>query len=183
MATKKTTAAVRKTAPAKQVKAAEPENLFGDEPVAQEQAQWSVDLKVKRLSKDAVLPVYATPGSACFDIVTTSQSVLAAGRAKVFDTGLAFEVPEGYVLKVYSRSGHGFKNGVRLGNGTGILDSDFRGELKVCLHNDSPDNLKVYKGDRIAQAMLVPIPKVAIVEVQELSDTERGTGGFGSTGR
>ncbi len=159
-------------------KAVEAENLFDPPafvvPVA--------DLKVKRLSKDAVLPAYATDGSACLDISTTSQGVLTAGRSKVFDTGLAFEVPDGYVLMVYSRSGHGFKHGVRLGNGSGVIDADFRGELKVCLHNDSTDNLKVYKGDRIAQAMLVPIPKIAVVEADELSDTERGAGGLGSTG-
>ncbi len=99
-----------------------------------------------------------------------------------FRTGLAFEVPHGHVLKVFSRSGHGFKYGVRLANGTGIIDSDYRGELMVCLKNDGPEPMVVHHGDRITQAMLVPIPQVELIEVQELSDTERGAGGFGSTG-
>lgn len=182
MATKKTTAAVRKTAPAKQVKTAEPENLFGDEPVAQEQAQWSVDLKVKRIGWDVKLPVYATPGAACLDIHSDSQLVIPAGGQRTLHTGIAVEVPPGFVMMAFSRSGHGVKLGVRLANGTGIIDPDYRGEVLICLRNDGTEMLKIYKGDRIAQFTLVPVPRINVIEVEELSSTERGAGGFGSTG-
>lgn len=99
----------------------EPVNLFA-QPV----------LKVKRLTKRAELPAYATDGAGCFDIVTTTTAVLLAGRQATYETGIAVEIPPGYVLKIYSRSGMGFNKGVRLANGTGLIDSDYRGELKVC---------------------------------------------------
>ncbi len=177
MATKKTATAAKK-APARRATPAPVEavNLFEPEPSR-------LQLKAKRLSPDAQLPVYATPGAACFDIVTTSQGMLHAGRQSVFDTGLAFEVPPGYVLKVYSRSGHGFKHGIRLVNAVAVIDSDYRGELKIGLRNDSREHVKIYRGDRIAQAMLELAPAVEIVEVDELSETQRGDGAFGSTGR
>lgn len=139
-------------------------------------------LKVKRLHDDAKLPVYATDGSACFDIHTDEQFSLLPGQSRAFTTGLKVEVPPGYALLVYSRSGHGFKNGVRLVNSVGIIDSDYRGELAVGLRNEGSDLFIVHPGDRIAQGMLIPVPAVQIVEVDELNATERGEGGFGSTG-
>jgi dUTP pyrophosphatase len=148
----------------------------------------TLQLKIKKLHPDAVVPKYATAGAACFDLHAIVENDIGAdavlpGHFYTFRTGLAFEVPSGYVLKVYSRSGHGFKYGVRLANGTGIIDSDYRGELMVCLKNDGPSEpLVVHHGDRIAQAMLVQIPQVELIEVGELSNTERGAGGFGSTG-
>lgn len=142
----------------------------------------TIPLNVKRLHRLAVLPEYATPGAACFDIATIEGVHLAPGQQRVLPTGLAFEVPDGHVLLVYSRSGHGFKYGVRLANGTGVIDSDFRGELKLALRNDSDTPFICWGGDRIAQGMLVPIPRCEIVEVEELSATERGEGGLGSTG-
>ena len=86
------------------------------------------------------------------------------------------------MLLIYSRSGHGFKNDIRLANCTGVIDSDYRGEVKVKLTSDGDCDFAVNAGDRIAQAMLIPVPKVELMAVTELSDTERGTGGFGSTG-
>lgn len=142
----------------------------------------TIPLNVKRLHRLAELPRYATPGAACFDIATIEGVHLAPGQQRVLPTGLAFEVPDGHVLLVYSRSGHGFKYGVRLANGTGVIDSDFRGELKLALRNDSDTPFICWGGDRIAQGMLVPIPRCEIVEVEELSTTERGEGGLGSTG-
>lgn len=139
-------------------------------------------LKVKKLHIDAVMPFYATEGAACFDIHSISHGVLPARCTLVLDTGLSFEVPEGYELMIYSRSGHGFKDDVRLANCVGVIDSDYRGEVKVKLTNDGPHLFTVDKGDRIAQAMLVAVPKVELVEAEELSDTVRGDGGFGSTG-
>jgi dUTP pyrophosphatase len=142
-----------------------------------------MNIKVKPLSALARLPEYATAGSACFDIATSSDSVdITPGSSAVLKTDLAFEIPPGYVMMVYSRSGHGFKNGVRLANCTGVIDSDYRGELMVKLHNDSSRIFSVNCGDRIAQAMIMPVQQVVFESVEELTDTARGAGGFGSTG-
>ena len=142
-----------------------------------------MNIKVKKLSAFAQLPVYATAGAACFDIATTSDSVdITPGSSAVVKTDLAFEIPEGYVMLVYSRSGHGFKNSVRLSNGTGVIDSDYRGELMIKLHNDSGRVFFVNRGDRVAQGMIVPVSQVTFDSVDHLSTTERGAGGFGSTG-
>ena len=100
-----------------------------------------------------------------------------------FSTGLAFEIPDGYQIMIFSRSGHGFNHDSRLSNCVGIIDQDYKGEVKVRLSVDYPTkDLIIKHGDRIAQAQLVPVTKAAFHEVSELSDSERGTGGFGSTG-
>lgn len=151
-----------------------------------------MQVKVKKLHQDAIIPQYATMGAACFDLHALTVdgayhigSNIYEGYAVVCGTGLAFEVPEGYALMVYSRSGHGFKFNTRLCNAVGILDSDYRGELMVKLTCDIDDDescLFVKPGDRIAQAMIVPVPVVEFVESDSLEDTERGEGGIGSTG-
>lgn len=141
----------------------------------------NVILKYKKVNKDAKEPIYATPGSACFDLYSTNYGLVPRNGSYVFNTGLAFDIPSSYVMLVFSRSGDGFKQGVRLANCTGVIDSDYRGEVKVKLRAD--EELKIVtKGDRIAQAMLVPIPLVLFQEVEELSETIRGEEGFGSTG-
>ena len=148
-----------------------------------------MQLKVQKLHEGAQLPVYATPGAACFDL----HACLPNGDAAVdtgshchatttVPTGLAFEVPEGHVMLVFSRSGHGFKENTRLGNCVGVIDSDYRGELMVKLTRDDGGMLFFTHGARIAQALVVPYPRVEFVEVDELSATDRGAGGFGSTG-
>ena len=141
-------------------------------------------LRVKRLHPDAVIPKYATEGSACFDLHAINEGYLDdIGHVnEIFGTGLAFEVPPGWAMLIFSRSGHGFNNDVRLANCVGVIDSDYRGEVKVKLTSDSGAMLKVDAGDRIAQAMLIPVPRVSLIEVDEITKTERGTGGFGSTG-
>ena len=142
-------------------------------------------VKVKQLNNFAYFEklTYATTGSACFDIATSSSATtIAPGQSAVFDTGLAFEIPVGYVMKVYSRSGHGFKNGIRLSNTTGIIDSDYRGELKIKLHNDGTEPVTMYAGDRIAQALIEPVRQVEFELTEVLASPDRGTGGFGSTG-
>lgn len=140
-------------------------------------------LAVKLLNDRARLPEYATPGSACFDIFGAGDDVtIAPGEAAVIGTGLAFEIPDGHVMLVYSRSGHGFKQGLRLANTTGIIDSDYRGELMVKLHNDSSAPQTIPGQSRCAQAMVIPVHHVAFKVADELSHTQRGTGGFGSTG-
>lgn len=138
---------------------------------------------VKKLDEEAKIPQYATDGAACFDIAALDSGVVYSGCAKQFRTGLAFEIPEDHVMLIFSRSGHGFKNGVRLSNCVGVIDSDYRGELGVKLHNEGDfKSLEVNPGDRIAQGMIIKYDRVQFEELTELSTTERGDGGFGSTG-
>ena len=145
-------------------------------------------INVQKLHPAASLPTYATPGAACLDLHAIVDSEIGAeavppGQAFTFKTGLAFEVPAGHAMMIYSRSGHGFKHGVRLSNGTGVIDADYRGEVMVRLRNDGAEPLVVEHGDRIAQAMIIQIPVINEIEVvDELSSTDRGAGGFGSTG-
>lgn len=142
-----------------------------------------ITLTFKRLDPNAILPRYQTEGAACFDIHALDASDILPMLATTIRTGLAAQIPPGYVMLVYSRSGHGFKNGIRLVNSVGVIDSDYRGEIAVGIRNDSNRRFSISRGDRIAQAMILPIPAVSIIEADSLSDTERGSGGFGSTGR
>jgi dUTP pyrophosphatase len=139
-------------------------------------------MKVKKLHANARIPKYQTEGAACFDLHTIEACVIAPGRATTLRTGLAFEVPKGRAMMVYSRSSHGFKHGVRLANCVGVIDSDYRGEVLVRLTNDDSEYVNIYPGDRVAQAMLIQAQQCKLEEVDTLSDTARGTGGFGSTG-
>ena len=147
-----------------------------------------MNLHLCKLHPNAITPTYATDGSACFYLHAILDNDVKAGAilpgcSFVVRTGLAFEVPPGHVLQLFSRSGHGFQHGVRLANGTGIVDADYRGEVLVCLHNDNPDDaFVIHNGDRIAQAMVVPAPRVTFHVVEQLSITERGESGFGSSG-
>jgi dUTP pyrophosphatase len=143
-----------------------------------------IDLKIKKLHPDAILPVYASAGAACFDLHMFGERMEhpTDRHAAVFGTGLSFEVPPGWCMKLYSRSGHGFKNGMRLSNCVGVIDADFVGEVMVSLRTDSGVAPTIRQGDRIVQAKLEPAPRVNFVEVRELSNTARGTGGFGSSG-
>jgi dUTP pyrophosphatase len=140
-------------------------------------------MKVKKLHPDAIIPSYATEGSACFDISSIKDSYVEEDEPEVFGTGLAFEIPEDHVMLIFSRSGHGFKENIRLSNCVGVIDSDFRGELKVKLMMDQAGWFRVIKGERIAQGLVLPIKQVTFEEVEELSNTARGTGGLGSTGK
>ena len=140
-----------------------------------------MQVKIKKLHPDAVTPQYATGGSACFDLssVGDAQPHPADPRAAVFRTGLSFEIPQDHVMLVFSRSGHGFSSGIRLSNCVGVIDADYRGEVRVSLRSDADH---VPTGGRIAQAMILPVQQVSFLEVDELGTTERGTGGLGSTG-
>ncbi len=143
-----------------------------------------MQLKFKKLLPDAVTPAYATLGSACFDLTAVRDGWPHKNdpHAWIFPTGLAFEIPEGHVMLIFSRSGHGFGQAVRLSNCVGVIDSDYRGEVQVSLRADGEQPKRMRTGDRIAQAMIVPIPAVQLLEVDEISRTQRGAGGFGSTG-
>ncbi|WP_396190738.1 dUTP diphosphatase [Flavobacterium sp.] len=141
-----------------------------------------MQVKIKSLHPDAVMPQYASDGAGCFDLHSIDSGLVA--KERTFDTGLAFEIPAGHVMLIFSRSGHGFKNDTRLANCVGVIDHDYRGEVKVKLSNDNHASspLMVNAGDRIAQGMIIPFPKVEFQWADDLSETGRGTGGFGSTG-
>lgn len=128
------------------------------------------------------IPKKASAGAACFDIQSADNTEIAPRHAGIVRTGLKFKLPENHVLLIFSRSGHGFKHNVRLSNCVGVIDSDYRGELKVSLQNDSDETFSVRYGDRVAQGLIVPIPQVAMVAGMVTADTARGAGGFGSTG-
>jgi len=139
-------------------------------------------INIQQLHPDAQPPRYATYGAAAFDLVAIESAEIPPMFAATVRTGLAFEIPPGYGMQILSRSGHGFKHGVRLSNCTGLIDPDYRGEVMVRLHNDGDAPFEVEAGDRIAQAMIVEAPRVTFDLVDDLSDTARGEGGFGSTG-
>lgn len=140
-------------------------------------------LNIKKLHPKAITPRYATEGAACFDLHCTEYNEVFARGSALFHTGLSIEVPDGWAMLVFSRSGHGFKNNLRLSNCVGVIDSDYRGEIIVRLHNDGPIDFSFEAGDRIAQAMITPVLKCSFEEVSELTPTLRGYGGFGSTGK
>ena len=145
-------------------------------------------LKIKKIFPEAILPTYATDGSGCFDFYACGGVNLNTGTrgweaSDEVSTGIAVEIPEGHVMLIFSRSSHAFKYDVRLANCVGVIDSDYRGEIKIKLTLDNPDtDIYFDYGERIAQGLVIPIPKVEFEEVESLSDTERGAGGFGSTG-
>jgi dUTP pyrophosphatase len=143
-----------------------------------------IPVKVKKLHPNAVIPTYGTPGSACFDLVAISAEP-GPGNTCTFGTGLAMEIPEDHVLLVFSRSGHGFKQGIRLANCVGVIDSDYRGQIQAKLTKDGDDWRAddPWIGQKVAQGLVLPINQCTFEEVDELSSTERGESGFGSTGR
>ena len=144
-----------------------------------------MDLLVQRLDTDLPLPAYAKPGDAGCDLVAAADVTLrpGGGRALV-PTGIAIAIPEGFAGFVQPRSGLANKHGVTCLNTPGLIDSGYRGELKVLLVNTDPDTaFEVRRGERIAQLVIQPVEHVAFVEVDELPSSERGAGGFGHTGR
>lgn len=134
---------------------------------------------IKLLDPDAKVPTYATDGSGCFDFYAINDGLV--NNTEIFPLGLAMSVPKGHVLAIFSRSGHGFNYDIRLSNCVGIIDSDYRDEIKVKLKADSGISMKVKKGDRIAQGCLIKVGKVEFNLTHELDTTKR-VGGFGSTG-
>lgn len=145
----------------------------------------TVTLKVKKLHEDAIIPTYATEGSACFDLYAIEEKRLLAQTTHSFKTGLSFQIPKHHVMLIYVRSGMAFKHGVTLVNNVGVIDSDYTGEVLIGLRKEIVHDsgaFVVKKGDRIAQAIVVPYPVSYFQLVDELDKTDRGEGGFGSTG-
>ena len=136
-------------------------------------------------SKGAVIPEYKTAGAAGADLYALVESpvTIPAGKFAMIPTGLFFEIPEGYEIQIRPRSGLAAKNGVTVLNTPGTIDSDYRGEIKIILVNLSDKGFVVNNGERIAQMVIAPVTQASFTIVDQLSDTERGTGGFGSTGK
>jgi len=143
-----------------------------------------VSLKWKKLNPKARVPKVQSSGAACFDLSACliEAITLKKGRVIAIPTGLAVEIPQGYEMQVRARSGLAFKHGLTLVNGIGTIDSDYRGEIKALVTLLQDEELVIKDGDRIAQALISPVLQVEHEEVSELSSTDRGAGGFGSTG-
>ncbi len=137
-------------------------------------------VKFKKLHPDAKTPIHATEHSAGFDLYAVEEKIIEPGKTEMIKTGIALEIENGYGIQFWDRSGLGAKG---IHHFAGLLDSDYRGELKVVLHNATKNIYKIEKGDRIIQAVIVPISQAEFEEVSELSETKRGEGGFHSTGK
>lgn len=143
-----------------------------------------LSVKVKKLSDNAVLPEYQTSGAAGMDLCACVEGsvTLAPSERKLIPTGFAMALPEGYAAFIYARSGLASKKGITLPNCVGVIDSDYRGEIKVALVNISDETFTINSGDRIAQMVITRVERAELALADELSDTERAGGGFGSTG-
>ena len=143
-----------------------------------------IGVRIKRLphGRDLDLPAYATDGAAGMDVVAAEAVTLKPGQRHAVATGLAVAIPDGYEIQVRPRSGLALKHGISVPNTPGTIDSDYRGELKVIMINHGTDEFPIARGDRIAQLVLAPVTQAQWDEVEELDDTARGSGGFGSTG-
>ena len=141
------------------------------------------DLRVHRLHPDAVVPSYAHPGDAGLDLTSVADVVLAPGARAAVPTGLAMAIPPGWVGLVHPRSGLARRHGVTVANAPGTIDAGYRGEVLVLLVNLGADEVRLAAGERVAQLLLQRVGIAAIEEVDALDDTDRGRGGFGSTGR
>ena len=139
----------------------------------------------KRLNDGATPPSYVTDFAAGADLynLKDADTVLMPGETKLIHTGIALEIPEGYVGLIFARSGLATKRGLAPANKVGVIDSDYRGEIMVALHNHSAIEQKVDGGERVAQISIVPYLKAEFSEADELTETVRGEGGFGSTGK
>lgn len=145
----------------------------------------SVNVRYRRVSELAHPPTRGSEKAAGYDLYAAlKEPVVIAPHATVkIDTGLQFEIPDGYFAAIFARSGIAAKEGLRPANCTGVCDSDYRGNYIVALHNDSETERTVTPGERIAQMIVMPYLSVSFEESEELSSTERGAGGFGSTGK
>lgn len=142
-----------------------------------------MNINVKKLHEDAVIPTYATAGSAGFDLYALEATVVDPGETTLIRTGLAFGIPEGYEVQIRPRSGLSLKTKLRVVNAPGTVDQDYIDEVKVIMENTRDIHTeRIEKHQRIAQGVLKPVPRATFTEVAEIDETER-TGGFGSTGK
>lgn len=142
-------------------------------------------IEIKKLQESAVLPERGSASAAGYDLFACMEEdvVIKPHETKMIGTGLAAAIPEGYFGGIFARSGLSSKEGLRPANCTGVVDADYRGEIKVALHNDSEVERVVTVGEKIAQLVVLPFLSAEFDEVETLSETQRGAGGFGSTGK
>ena len=140
-----------------------------------------MNVKIQKLHEDAIVPTYGSAGAACFDL--HAYELDFEGETTHVSTGIAVKIPDDHVMLIFSRSGHGFNWDTRLVNCVGVLDSDYTGEVMVKLRHEGRHAPNFKPFDRVAQAMILPVQQVTFEVVDELPTTERGTNGFGSTGR
>lgn len=141
-----------------------------------------VEVGIKKLINDAILPTYAHSADAGADVYAVEDTVLESGETKAVKTGIAISVPIGYEIQLRPRSGLSLKTGLRVANSPATIDSGFLGEVGVIIQNTSSESYTIKKGDRIAQMVLAEVPMIKWVEVDDLGSSERGEGGYGSTG-
>lgn len=143
----------------------------------------NITLPIKRLSPEVELPSYAYSGDAGLDLRSNEDVTLAPLERRLVGTGLAVAIPDGYAGFVQPRSGLALREGLSMANTPGLVDAHYRGELKVCAVNLDPEKpIHIAKGERIAQLVIQKVPQVTLREVDELDETDRGEGGFGSSG-
>ena len=142
-------------------------------------------VRIKKLNENAIIPTYGSEYSAGADLYAclAEDITIAAGTTYVVKTGVAMEIPKGYAGLIYARSGLATKRGLAPANKVGVVDADYRGEIMVALHNHGNEPQTISHGERIAQMVITPFLTALFEETEELSDTVRGTGGFGSTGK
>lgn len=142
------------------------------------------EIKIKKLKENAIIPTRATNGAAGLDLyacLDSSETILPS-ETKLIKTGIAISIEKDFVAYVYARSGLAVKKGITLANCVGVIDSDYRGEVCVALHNISKEAYEVKNGERIAQLVIQKVEYPTIIETENLDETKRGEGGFGSTG-
>lgn len=145
-----------------------------------------VKVKVKKLREDAIIPTYGSKSAAGADLYACTDGetiMIDADQTVIVHTGLSLEIPDGYVGYIYARSGLATKSGLAPANKVGVIDSDYRGEIMVALHNHSGTPQEIRDNERVAQLVIAPVLTALFEEADELSDTVRGEGGFGSTGK
>lgn len=140
-------------------------------------------MKIKRLKENAIIPTQGSLYAAGYDLYSTETVTIRPHETVMIDTGWAMEIPNGFFGAIFARSGLATKQGLRPANCVGVIDSDYRGPVKVALHNDTDEGRYVNEGDRIAQLVILEYYLTDFTEVDELEDTTRGTGGFGSSGK
>lgn len=144
----------------------------------------TADVRIKKLNDNAIIPTYGTEFSAGADLYACIDETvtLVPGETRLINTGLAMEIPVGYAGLIYARSGLASKKGLAPANKVGVVDADYRGEIMVALHNHSTSDASIEPGERIAQMVIAPFLTANFIVSDELDDTVRGAGGFGSTG-
>ena len=144
----------------------------------------TITLKLKKLDEELPMPAYANPGDAGLDLYAAKDVILQPGQRGMIPTGIAIAIPQGYAGFVQPRSGLAAKQGFSIVNTPGLIDSGYRGEIGVIgLNTDTQSEITIKRGDRVAQLVIQEVPVVELLEVNELDETERSSGGFGSTGK